>query len=337
MTRTIRSDAPAGWTRRRFGAALLLATTALAPGLAPRPVRAAPTAPAPAPAPAPLTDLGSTRRLEILPLVDWFVADPRLQGEAAVSYLVRSDHSSLLFDVGGNLEDRDPSPLQANMKTLGIGLDQIDTLVISHPHMDHVGGLANTQRGTFALGRQPADLSRLRIVVPVPLTYPGTAPTVASGPMRLAPGVASTGAIVGQIFIGPVAEQALAIRVEGRGIVLIVGCGHQGLPALLQRTAELFPTEPIHAVIGGLHYPVPKGRWTMGGRDVQRWASYGFGPGPTEADIQRDIERLQATGLKWIALSPHDSSDEVIERFRSAFGARYRDLRVGEPLRLGEP
>lgn len=332
MTRSTQSAAPRGWTRRRFGATLLLATAAMAPG----PWASSAAAVQAATSPASLADLGSTQRLEILPLVDWFVADPRLKGEAAVSYLIRTDRSTLLFDVGGNLEDGDPSPLQANLQTLGIGLDQIDTLVISHPHMDHVGGLANTQRGTFALGRQPVDLSRQRIVVPVPLSYPGASPTVVTGPMVLAPGVASTGPITGQIFIGPVQEQALAIRLAGQGIVLVVGCGHQGLPALLQRTAELF-AEPIHAIVGGLHYPIPKGRWTMGGRDVQRWASYGFGPGPTPEDVQRDIERLQATGLKWIALSPHDSSDEVIERFRSAFGPRYRDLRVGEPLRLGGP
>lgn len=335
MTRSTPCAPSLGWTRRGFGAALTLAATALAPGLWAASAVAAPPAPSSA-ALAPLADLGSTQRLEILPLVDWFVADPRLKGEAAVSYLIRTDRSTLLFDVGGNLEGSDPSPLQANLQTLGIGLDQIDTLVISHPHMDHVGGLAQTQRGTFALGRQPVDLSRQRLFVPVPLTYPGASPTVVTGPMVLAPGVASTGPITGQIFIGPVQEQALAIRLAGQGIVLVVGCGHQGLPALLQRTAELF-AEPIHAIVGGLHYPIPKGRWTMGGRDVQRWASYGFGPGPTAEDVQRDIERLQATGLKWIALSPHDSSDEVIERFRSAFGARYRDLRVGEPLRLGAP
>lgn len=319
-----RGQRPGSWTRRRAVSALLAAATAL-------PLGARSQAPAPA---LPLAGLGSTRRLEVLPLVDWFVADPKLRGEAAVSYLVRSDHSTLLFDVGGNLDGGDPSPLQANMQALGVRLEQIDTLVISHPHMDHVGGRELTQRGSFALGPRPADLSGQCIFVPVPLSYPGASPTVVTGPMVLAPGVATTGPIVGQIFIGPVAEQALAIRVEGLGIVLVVGCGHQGLQALLQRTAEMF-AEPIHAIVGGLHFPIPKGRWTMAGMDVQRWASYGFGPGPTEQEIQRDIDRLQATGLQQIALSPHDSSDEMIERFRREFGARYRDLRVGEPLRFG--
>lgn len=318
------------WTRRRAGLALLLAAAL--------PVAAvAQTAPSQAGAPVPrLADLGSTRRLEILPLVDWFVADPRLKGEAAVSYLIRTDHGTLLFDVGGNLENLDPSPLQANMQVLGIGLAQIDTLVISHPHMDHVGGRAAAQRGSFTLGPQPADLSGKRIFVPVPMRYPGVTPTVVDGPRVLAPGVASTGPIVGRLFIGPVAEQALVVHVQGRGLVLVVGCGHQGLEALLARSAQM-SAEPIHAVVGGLHFPIPGGRWKMAGVDVQRWASYGFGEGPSPEAIQRDIDRLKATGLSWISLSPHDSSDEMIERFRREFGPRFRDLRVGEPLRFASP
>ena len=47
-----------------------------------------------------LTSIGSTRGLEILPLVDWLTASPQLRGEAGVSYLVRTDGHTVLFDVG---------------------------------------------------------------------------------------------------------------------------------------------------------------------------------------------------------------------------------------------
>ena len=40
-------------------------------------------------------DPGETRVLEILPLVDWNVARPGLRGEAGVSYLVRTDRSTM--------------------------------------------------------------------------------------------------------------------------------------------------------------------------------------------------------------------------------------------------
>ena len=85
----------------------------------------------------------------------------------------------------------------------------------------------------------------------------------------------------------------------------------------------------------GLHYPVPRGRLFAGGLDVQRWATYGTGAGPSPQDVQRDIDLLAARQPQWVSLSPHDSSDEMIEQFRKTFGARYHELRVGEPQVIG--
>jgi metal-dependent hydrolase (beta-lactamase superfamily II) len=288
----------------------------------------------PAPVARPV-GVGATRRLEILPLVDWATAAPDLRGEAGASYLVRTDGSTILFDVGGNLAGSDPSPLEHNMRRLGVGLADVDTIVISHPHMDHVGGLHFARAGTFSLGLRQVALDGKRVVVPAPMSYPGATPQVARVPTVLAPGVVTTGPITGALPIGPVDEQALAVRVQGKGVVLIVGCGHQGLPKLLERAQQLFD-EPLHGIVGGLHYPVPRGRMIdAGGMDVQRWATYGFGPGPSLADVQREIDLLAARRLQWVSLSPHDSSDEVIELFRRAFGEQYHDLRVGEAQRIG--
>jgi len=277
-----------------------------------------------------LPDIGSTRGLEILPLVDWRTDGPQLRGEAGVSYLVRTDGHTVLFDVGGNSKGEDPSPLIANMKLLGVDLRTVDTIVISHAHGDHVGGQHFAMRQRFALGGEPPDALRgKRVVVPVPLDHDGVEPIVAREPLHLAPGVTTTGILPGRLHVGPVDEMALALRVAGKGIVLIVGCGHQGLPMLLERTAQQFE-EPLFGLIGGLHFPVPRGRVTSGGVDLQRWATYGFGAGPSLEDVQREIDRLRSRGVQWVSLSPHDSSDEVIELFRRSFGMAYHDLSVGK-------
>jgi glyoxylase-like metal-dependent hydrolase (beta-lactamase superfamily II) len=105
-----------------------------------------------APAPGILPSIGSTRGLEILPLVDWLTASPQLRGEAGVSYLVRTDGHTVLFDVGGNFQEDDLSPLIANMKQLGVDLRTVDTIVISHAHGDHVGGQRFARQQRFALG-----------------------------------------------------------------------------------------------------------------------------------------------------------------------------------------
>jgi len=78
-----------------------------------------------------LPDVGATRSLAILPLVDWSGATPDLQGEPGVSYLIKTDRSTILFDVGVNLKQRDPSPLLANMQKLGVSLADFDTVIIS--------------------------------------------------------------------------------------------------------------------------------------------------------------------------------------------------------------
>jgi len=298
-----------------------------------RPAYAQGTAAAPA-APVARLDIGETRALEILPLVDWNVARPGLRGEAGVSYLVRTDRATILFDVGGNLEKTDPSPLVANMRELGVSLAEVDTVVISHAHMDHVGGQASARAKTFSLGTPPVDLAGKRILVPEPMTYPGAQPEAVRSPAIIAAGVATIGPITGSLFIGPIAEQALAFNVQGKGIVLLVGCGHQGLAAVLERTRRLFDA-PLVGIVGGLHYPVPHGRAIVGGIDTQRFAAWGPFGGLGEADVQREIGTLAGLGLQWVSLSPHDSSDETIEAFRKVFGDRYHDLRVGESQVIG--
>lgn len=280
-----------------------------------------------------LTDVGTTRMLEILPLVDWTTADPRLDGEAGLAYLIRTDHNTILFDVGLNAERREPSPLLANMRRLGISLDDVDTIVLSHEHLDHVGGLRWLRRGTFSLGNDQPDLRGKRIFVPVDVTYPGVTPTVSHLPTVIGPGVATTGAIAGQLYMGRVEEQALAIRVQGKGVVLVVGCGHQDLSRILARSAELF-VEPLHGLIGGLHYPVPHGRVTTAGIDLQRLFVFGPLRGPTSADVTRNIALLTNQEPAWVSLSSHDSSDDSVNAFRTAFGARYHDLKVGEWLKV---
>jgi 7,8-dihydropterin-6-yl-methyl-4-(beta-D-ribofuranosyl)aminobenzene 5'-phosphate synthase len=277
----------------------------------------------------PLTQLGATRSLSVLPLMDWYPGRPELLGEAGISYLIKTDHSTVLLDVGLNLLGTDPSPLEHNMRVLGVDFRDIDSVVISHKHIDHVGGLRWLRRGTFSPGNMQPDFTDKQLVAPVPMDYSGTRPIVASGPTILAEGVTTIGTIPGQLFTGRVDEQALAVNVEGKGIVLIVGCGHQTFAKLLDRTKALFK-EPFYGVVGELHYPVPRGRIIKAGVDVQNFVVFGLTHVPTKPQVQAQIDRLAAQAPQWVSVSAHDSSDETIEQFRRVFGKRYHDLRVGE-------
>lgn len=280
-------------------------------------------------------DVGTTRSLRILPLVDWFTSGNGLEGEPGVSYLIQTDTNSILLDVGLNFGRAEPSALLHNMQELGVRLAEIDTIVISHLHADHVGGIPWLRRRTFSLGNEQLDLRGKRVFVPEPMSYPGIETVCTATPTAIAPGVATIGAIRSQIYMGRIDEQALAIRLEGRGLVLVVGCGHQSLRRILTRAKELFD-DPIYGIIGGLHYPVPRGRWFTMGLDLQKLLVYGPLDAPRLEDAMRDVELLAEHRPGWVSLSAHDSSDEMIERFHDVFGPRYHYLRVGEAQVVGE-
>ncbi len=278
-----------------------------------------------------LTDFGSTKRLSILPLVNWHTGDDHLLTEAGVSYLVRTDHHTLLFDLGFNRQQQSPSPLEHNMLRLGISLDVIDSIFLSHHHLDHVGGLSWVRRNSFSLGNRQVDLSNKRVLAPIPLVYPGVEVTFIEQPAAIGSGLASIGPIRRQLAMGRIDEQALAIHVANKGIVLLVGCGHQTLERIIERARKLFDL-PIYGVVGDLHYPLPQGRLEMLGINLQHRMASGSGPlvPMTPAEIEADLLLLAGMNLGVVALGGHDTSDEVIARAQQLFGQHYHQVRVGD-------
>jgi len=282
-----------------------------------------------------VASFGSTRSLTVTPLVNWHAASEELKTEPGVSYLIETDTQTILFDLGFNQLEENPSPLESNMDKFGVSLNDIDTIFLSHAHLDHTGGSKWADAGTFSLGVQQIDLSDKKIFAPVALSYPGAKVETISTPTALMTGVASTGSIARRLFVGPIEEQALVINLEGKGLVVVVGCGHQTVPKLMERLEKSFDI-PVYAIVGDLHYPVPEGRLNMFGIDIQRRLASGDGIfNPITKDVvMTEIDALEQQ-LGAIMIGGHDTSDETLEQFAEKFGDRFHKAKVGVPVTLG--
>ncbi len=287
-----------------------------------------------------LSSPGTVKSLSILPLVDYYSNNADLKTEPGVSYLVSAGDTNILLDVGFNKKKEHPSPLVHNMKILGISASDLDMIFFSHLHLDHVGGMTEQKEKTFSLSQGPVSIPNLPVYAPVKVSAsrwnPGPETQVITAPTVLKKGIVSIGVIPRYLFLmGYTLENALAINVAGKGIVLIIGCGHQTIERIIERTQALFD-EPIYAIIGGLHYPVNGGRIMIGPLNLQRIVGSDRPPWISirESDVKSAISAIKKVSPKIIALSPHDSSDWCIDQFKQAFGNTYVDVKVGQKIEI---
>lgn len=285
-----------------------------------------------------LSSYGSVNSLSITPLMDFYTDRDDMKTEAGVSYLIKADDLTILFDFGANQNGEHPSPLIQNMEKLGISVVDIDMIFLSHIHNDHVGGFEESRNKCFSLSKGKVSVPEVTVYSPVPVTpsqwNPGLRVEATGGPRVLAPGIVSLGPIPRNLLIlGNTEEQAMAVNVKGKGLVLIIGCGHPTVQEIVRRARQLF-NEPIYGIFGGLHFPVNGGRVFIASLNAQKFVSTANPFKPiSEADTEAAIDFLKKEeSIRYVSLSPHDSSDWSLEKFRTAFGAKYRDLLVGKTL-----
>ena len=151
-----------------------------------------------------------------------------LSADWGFACLVEARGKKILFDTGAK------GPLLlTNMQALQIDPRTIDSVFISHGHWDHTGGL------TDFLRIQPVG-----VYFPRSCQNNGLPPesVPVKDPLEIYPGIHTTGELNG-------IEQSLVIR-EGNGVVVVSGCAHPGVEAILAAAASF---GRIRALVGGLH------------------------------------------------------------------------------------
>jgi 7,8-dihydropterin-6-yl-methyl-4-(beta-D-ribofuranosyl)aminobenzene 5'-phosphate synthase len=215
-----------------------------------------------------------------------------LIGEPGFSALVRFEKNgrerTLLFDTGVS-----PTGVVENMRRLGLSLGDVEVIVLSHGHWDHVTGMEGVARTLGRAGMpvmiHPEFWSRRRIRFPGldPAELPSTSRSALEGagfeiveerhPSFLLDGsVLITGEVDRTTefetgFQGHDAvrdgdwqpdplildDQALVLSLPERGLVVLSGCGHAGIVNTVRYAQKLTGQQQVAAIIGGFHLSGP--------------------------------------------------------------------------------
>ena len=272
-----------------------------------------------------LENVGYTEKFEFIPLIESLQGNPKFKTGEGVSYLIRSDNSTILFDTGWD-DDSTMCAFRYNLDLLGIDVNEIDVIFISHNHGDHQNKWKWINDNTFINAENKNILSNIKIYVPNDTLNLKVNSIFSHDPIKICKGVYTTGIIRVPMFFNSTQEQGLVFNVKGKGIIIVTGCGHQTVEKLLQRCDRL-SNEPIYGILGGLHFPIYG--------DSERYMSYfitGLLPWEkfTLKDVTQKIELIKKRHLNLIGISTHDSGDKTIEAFKKAFSNEYKDLRIGD-------
>ncbi|MFZ5569327.1 MAG: MBL fold metallo-hydrolase [Thermodesulfobacteriota bacterium] len=254
---------------------------------------------------------------------------PGFMGDAAVSYLFRSDKGALLYDIGFG-EDR--PALSHNTGRLGFNFQQADALAISHLHPDHMGGMkaSRSKSVQFPPGLGPTE--NKPCFLPDTALAEGFKAEVVRNPRLLPGGFATTGPLARSLFFfGWTEEQAIVARVRNKGLMVFTGCGHPTIEVILEMAARL-SGEPLYAVGGGLHFPITRGRGNRLGIQFQMLIGTGYPPWRrlNEEDLSRTIGAINKSGPRKVFLSAHDTCDHALNRLQTELRAETSVLEAGK-------
>lgn len=269
---------------------------------------------------------------------------PRGTGEWGFSALVEADGQRILFDTGAKKQT-----VLGNAEALGVDLTTVPTVVLSHHHDDHVGGLLTLRsavveheptalatvhvgRGMFEPRRFGTKAKEVNAMLDIRPAFEATGGSfvVHEGPTELAPGVWVTGPVP---RVHEEHNWGTSRRLEGedgwgedtlpesqslvfdtdRGLVVLSGCGHAGIVNIVTYARQEIREAPVYGAIGGFHLHKAE-----------------------PSHLTWTAEELETVGLQRFD-GAHCTGETAVERFASLptmAGLGSRELGVGERFEL---
>jgi 7,8-dihydropterin-6-yl-methyl-4-(beta-D-ribofuranosyl)aminobenzene 5'-phosphate synthase len=223
--------------------------------------------------------------------------DARLTTAWGFAALIEYRGHTLLFDTGG-----DGSILLRNMSILEIDPTRIESIILSHIHGDHVGGLD----ALLAQGIK----SSVYLIPSFPVSFKQNTSRMAEV-IETEPGQVVVDEIytTGEMGRSP-PEQALVVKTE-LGLVVITGCAHPGVVQMVEQAQDLFGGK-VYLVMGGFH---------LSGKSIQ--------------ELERIVDDFRRLEVEKVAPC-HCTGDQAIRMFAEAYGDDFIAAGVGKVI-LIEP
>jgi len=207
--------------------------------------------------------------------------------EHGFSMLVRvfngEKSSSVLFDTGGS-----PEGILQNAKLMGIDLNEVECIVLSHGHYDHFGGLLSAVNAVNKVGlpiiahenmfrrrgsKRPNGTIRENTKFPTESQLSPAKIVLTKQPSLIAgdmvcvtgeiprktsyeKGFAQHMTLVDGLWQPDpwiIDDRALAISVKGKGLVVLSGCAHAGIINTVSYAQQISGIKKVYAVMGGFH------------------------------------------------------------------------------------
>ena len=195
-------------------------------------------------------------------------------GEPAVSYYIEDEDTKILFDTGYS------DIFISNSKKMGIDLNNIDKIVISHGHDDHTKGLkyffenkkdveliahpncfCYKEDNTGLYIGSPLKKEELEkkchlnlvdkpIKISKNIYYLGEIPEVYNFERRYSIGKTIVNNNKGDDYV--IDDAAIAQKSDD-GIVVITGCSHSGICNIIEYSKKVCKDDRVIGVIGGFH------------------------------------------------------------------------------------
>lgn len=245
-----------------------------------------------------------------------------LQTDWGFSCLITGVEKTILFDTG-------PAAFSVgNMGKLAAEPRAIDTVVLSHIHGDHTGGL-----NSFL--QKNSD-----VTVYLPESFPqkfkdnvkghGAKIVDVKQPLKICEDVYSTGQVGGWIK-----EQSLIIRTS-KGLVIITGCAHPGIMKIVDAAKNLMKSglqqgcpdeDDILLPAPVVPAQVTQAQVVMGGFHLE-WM--------TKGKIEKIISSFKQMGVQKVGPG-HCTGEKARALFEKHFGGNYINVGAGKtiPMKIG--